>query len=158
MLELIKIVVLKGGIQLISCVRNMEITGDDPDDQPRVIGYYLHSPCIVETSKTKDGDLDASMQPWIPSTKDRVIPITAEQVITIVEPVDVMSEMYMKNILEPSLIAGEAEQNEKAKRIPTEKHTGISAVTEAALRMLESESESEAESEDSGEVKEEDVK
>lgn len=151
MLELIKIVVLKGGIQLISCVRNMEICGDDPDDQARVIGYYLHSPCIVETSKTKDGDLDASMQPWIPSTKDRVIPITAEQVITIVEPVDVMSEMYMKNILEPSLLAGEKEQEEKAKRIPTEKHNGISAVTEAAQRMM-------FESEGSEEVKEEDVK
>ena len=150
MLELIKIVVLKGGLQLICCLKNMEITGDDPEDKPRVIGYYLHSPCIVETSKTETGELDASMQPWIPSTKDRVIPITAEQVITIVNPVDVMSEMYMKNILEPSLLAGEKEQEEKSGKIPNDQHNGITAVCEAATRVPESDG--------SGEVKEEDVK
>tara|TARA_X000000368_G_C22572152_1_gene511269 strand:- start:77 stop:511 length:435 start_codon:yes stop_codon:yes gene_type:complete len=137
MIDLVKIVVLKGGIQLISCVKNMEIGGDNPDnpdDKVRVIGYYLHSPCVIETYKTDSGDLDASMHPWIPATKDRIVPITAEQVVTIVKPVDVMSKMYMEKILEPSLLAHQEE--ERKEEIPS---SSLGIVTQAGNRLASKE-------------------
>jgi len=98
--KIVKIVVLRENAQLICGLQLME-TGEG--DNKKTIGYYLHSPCILSTSKTDDGNLDATMYPWIPGSKDRIVPIAANQVATIVEPIDQLVEMYVKNILEPTM-------------------------------------------------------
>tara|TARA_B100001094_G_scaffold30831_1_gene25659 strand:+ start:240 stop:614 length:375 start_codon:yes stop_codon:yes gene_type:complete len=117
----------------------MEVTDDDPDASSRTIGYYLHSPCVIETYKTDSGDLDASMQPWIPATKDRVVPITAEQVITIVNPVDIMSKMYMEKILEPSILAHQEEEKKEEEKKEEMPSSSLGIVTQAANRLASKE-------------------
>tara|TARA_B100001996_G_C18440762_1_gene508330 strand:+ start:170 stop:706 length:537 start_codon:yes stop_codon:yes gene_type:complete len=98
--RIVKIVVLRENAQLICGLQIME-SGEG--DDKKTIGYYLHSPCILSTSKTDEGNLDATMYPWIPGSKDRIVPIAANQVATIVDPIDQLVEMYVKNILEPTM-------------------------------------------------------
>ena len=42
---------------------------------------------------------DISLFPWIPMAKGFEIPINFDSVITLVEPVDMLYEMYEKNVL-----------------------------------------------------------
>ena len=98
--ELIRVVVLQNGEQLICCLKPMEV---GEDDSRRVIGYYLHSPCTLFTDKTEDNKLNASMMPWIPASKERLVPVSLSTVVTVVEPLDAVRDMYITNILEPSL-------------------------------------------------------
>mgnify|MGYP001437194269 CR=1 FL=1 len=107
--KIVKIVVLRDTTQLIAGLQLME-TGED--DDKKTIGYYLHSPCILSTTKADDGNLDATMYPWIPGSKDRIVPIAANQVTTIVEPLDQLVEMYVKNILEPTIRKMEKENTD----------------------------------------------
>ena len=98
--ELIRIVMMKNGEQLICCLKSMEV---GEGDNLKVVGYYLHSPCTLFTDKTEDNKLNASMMPWIPATKERLVPVSLSSVITVVEPLDAVRDMYITNILEPSL-------------------------------------------------------
>ena len=104
--QITRIVILKDSTQLITGLQLMEVgEGDDK----KTIGYYLHSPCILTTSRTDDGSIDASMFPWIPGSKDRIVPIPANQVTTVVEPLSNLVEMYVQNILVPSIKEREKE-------------------------------------------------
>tara|TARA_Y100000768_G_scaffold385093_1_gene370439 strand:- start:933 stop:1397 length:465 start_codon:yes stop_codon:yes gene_type:complete len=98
--QIIRIVILSSQVQLICGLQLME-TGEG--DNKRTIGYYLHTPCVLTTSRADDGSVDASMSPWIPGSKDRVVPIALSQVITIVEPLHNLTEMYVQNILVPTI-------------------------------------------------------
>ena len=40
------------------------------------------------------------MFPWCPLTKQEKIPISADWVVTIVDPIDKITEMYTKEVLE----------------------------------------------------------
>ena len=79
--ELIRIVMMKNGEQLICCLKSMEV---GEGDNLKVVGYYLHSPCTLFTDKTEDNKLNASMMPWIPATKERLVPVSLSSVITVV--------------------------------------------------------------------------
>ena len=67
----IKFIVLKSGEQLISDIKEMAV--GEEDDQ-KVVGYFLHRPCIVkmknpgvidqEKSKTKAG-FEVTLIPWL---------------------------------------------------------------------------------------------
>ena len=103
--QIIRIVILSSQVQLICGLQLME-TGDG--DDKRTIGYYLHTPCVLTTSRADDGSVDASMSPWIPGSKDRVVPIALSQVTTIVEPLDNLTEMYVQNILVPTIESKES--------------------------------------------------
>jgi hypothetical protein len=104
--QITKIVILKDSTQLITGLQLMEVgEGDDK----KTIGYYLHSPCILTTTRTDDGSIDATMFPWIPGSKDRIVPIPAGHVTTIVEPLSNLVEMYVQNILVPSIKEREME-------------------------------------------------
>ena len=108
--ELIRIVMMKNGEQLICCLKSMEV---GEGDNLKVVGYYLHSPCTLFTDKTEDNKLNASMMPWIPASKERLVPVSLSTVVTVVEPLDAVRDMYITNILEPSL---NEEAEEKALR------------------------------------------
>ena len=101
----IKFFVLKSGEQLISDIKEMAV--GEEDDQ-KVVGYFLHRPCIVkmknpgvidqEKSKTKAG-FEVTLIPWLSLTQDEVIPIPSDWLVTLVEPVPQLTQMYTEDVL-----------------------------------------------------------
>lgn len=102
----IKIVLLKSGEDIISDVKEM-VVGEE--DNPRVIGYFLHKPCVVKmTPPTNVGETDGDNQktsfrvtlfPWMPLTKDETIPVSSDWVVTIVNPTDKLKDMYLEDVI-----------------------------------------------------------
>jgi hypothetical protein len=103
----VKLLLLKSGEDIISDIQEMVV--EDPNgDQKRVIGYFLTKPCVVklrdaslaaEQETRKENAYNVTMYPWIPLSKDKVIPLTAEWVITMVNPADQVKKMYEEDIL-----------------------------------------------------------
>ena len=101
----IKFIVLKSGEQLISDIKEMAV--GEEDDQ-KVVGYFLHRPCIVkmknpgvidqEKSKTKAG-FEVTLIPWLSLSQDEVIPIPSDWLVTMVEPVPQLTLMYTQDVL-----------------------------------------------------------
>ena len=101
----IKFIVLKSGEQLISDIKEMAV--GEEDDQ-KVVGYFLRRPCIVkmknpgvidqEKSKTKAG-FEVTLIPWLSLTQDEVIPIPSDWLVTLVEPVPQLTQMYTEDVL-----------------------------------------------------------
>ena len=99
----VKLAVLKSGEDIIADMSEMVVgEGDDK----KVIGYFLNRACGISLSneilKTDDADTDSyklKLFPWCPLTKSEKIPITADWVVTIVEPIDKITEMYTKEVL-----------------------------------------------------------
>tara|TARA_B100001142_G_scaffold2744_1_gene2876 strand:- start:4757 stop:5107 length:351 start_codon:yes stop_codon:yes gene_type:complete len=94
----IKLALLKSGEDIISDISEMT-SGD------RVIGYYMTKPCVVKLLKPniqeggKPG-VEITLYPWMPLTKDTEIPIPADWLVTMVEPVDNLKEMYTRDVIE----------------------------------------------------------
>ena len=102
----IKLMLLKSGEDVISDVTEMRV-GTDGDSQ--VIGYNLNKPCVVkmrdpnvikEEGARKESGFSVSLFPWMPLTKQEDIPVPADWMITMVEPIDKLKEMYVEDIVE----------------------------------------------------------
>jgi hypothetical protein len=103
----IKLILLKSGEDIISEVSEMAL---GEGDKRKVIGYYLNKPCVVkmrnpnvlpeeqEGNQQKAG-YEVSLFPWMPLSKDDDIPIPADWMITMVEPVVKLKEMYIEDIV-----------------------------------------------------------
>ena len=92
--------ILKSGETVISELK--ELVSDDT-----VCGYLFENPHIVQERAsiflTEDSDqssreLEVSMSPWIILTKDTKIPIRPDWIVTIVEPLDSLIEMYEEKL------------------------------------------------------------
>ena len=102
----IKLLLFKSGEDIISDVSEMVIGEEGEDEFRRVVGYYLDNPCVVKiTSQSfspldedKKSGVEVSLHPWIPLTSDQKIPIPADWVITMVEPVSSLKKMYSNNV------------------------------------------------------------
>ena len=101
----VKLAILKSGEDIIADVKEM-LLKDDEGKGERVIGYFLHKPCGVSLSneilKTDDADTDSfkiKLFPWCPLTKTKVIPITSDWVVTLVDPIDKLKLMYETQVL-----------------------------------------------------------
>lgn len=103
----VKLLLLKSGEDVISDIQEM-VTEDPESGEKRVIGYFLKKPCVVklkdaslaaEQNKKKENAYNVTMYPWIPLSKDKIIPLTAEWVITMVNPADQVKQMYEEDIL-----------------------------------------------------------
>ena len=103
----IKLLLLKSGEDIISDIKEMVI-GENEDR--RVVGYFLNKPCLVKmrdpsllteesTEEQKKAAYQVSLYPWMPLSKDSVIPVAADWVVTIVEPIVKLSEMYVEDVL-----------------------------------------------------------
>ncbi|NBO99070.1 MAG: hypothetical protein EBU90_02940 [Proteobacteria bacterium] len=103
----IKLLLLKSGEDIISDIKEM-VVGEDEDR--RVVGYFLNKPCLVKmrdpsllteesTEEQKKAAYQVSLYPWMPLSKDYVIPVAADWVVTIVEPIVKLSEMYVEDVL-----------------------------------------------------------
>ena len=102
----VKLLLLKSGEDLIADVQEM-VMGEN--EEKRVIGYYLNKPCLVkmrnpnslteETNKTQKTGFQVSLFPWMPLSKDERIPIPADWMVTMVEPVEKLKEMYTEDVM-----------------------------------------------------------
>ncbi len=96
----IKILLLKSGETVISEAKELI-------SEEKVCGYLLENPHKIETRKTvllveennpTNGDLEISISPWIVLTSDTKIPIPTDWVVTIVEPIKTIKEMYEEKV------------------------------------------------------------
>ena len=113
----IKLVVLKSGEDVIAHVTDMSI--DQLDDEGQVIGrevfgYYLTRPCAVKllneedtTDETGRKAFEISMFPWIPLSGDKVVKIPTDWVVTIVDPIEKVKDMFELQVLGDGKTKGE---------------------------------------------------
>ena len=82
----IKLLLLKSGEDIISDIKEMVI-GEEEDR--RIVGYFLNKPCLVKmrdpsllaeesTEEQKKAAYQVSLYPWMPLSKDQVIPVAAD--------------------------------------------------------------------------------
>ena len=101
----VKLMLLKSGEDVIADVSEM-LVGEG--NERRVVGYHLDRPCVIKMinpnvtetkGNTKKAGFEVSLFPWIPLSKDTNIPIPADWLITLVEPVHKLKEMYQEDIV-----------------------------------------------------------
>ena len=99
----VKLAILKSGEDIVADIKEM-VVGEG--DAARVVGYFLTKPCGVSLNSKNikiDDEKDTyqlKLFPWCPLTKQEKIPISADWVVTIVDPIDKITEMYTKEVLE----------------------------------------------------------
>ena len=98
----VKLAILKSGEDIVADIKEMVVgEGDDR----RVVGYVFTKPCGVSlySKALKVDDEEDHYQlklfPWCPLTKNTEIPIAADWVVTIVDPIDKITQMYTKEVL-----------------------------------------------------------
>ncbi|ADO97490.1 hypothetical protein SSM2_148 [Synechococcus phage S-SM2] len=103
----IKLLLLKSGEDIIADISEMTV-GEDEDR--RVVGYFLNKPCIVKMrypellkeqseGPNKKAGYEVSLFPWMPLSAEETIPVVADWVITMVDPVIKLKEMYITDIV-----------------------------------------------------------
>ena len=103
----IRLLLLKSGEDIIADVSEMAV---GEEENRRVVGYFLNRPCVIkmrdpnilptdEEDPTQKAGFSVSLFPWMPLAKDETIPITSDWVITIVEPMIKLKEMYLEDIV-----------------------------------------------------------
>ena len=101
----IKLMLLKSGEDIIADVAEMAM---GEEENKRVVGYFLKQPCVItmknpnlleEDGNNKKSGFEVSLFPWMPLSKEKTIPITAEWVITMVEPITTLKEMYTEDVV-----------------------------------------------------------
>ena len=100
----VKLALLKSGEDIIADVKEM-IVGET-EETKRVVGYFFHRPCAIrmrnpqEIMASEDKSFQVSLFPWVPISKDSTIPVPSDWVVTIVEPIDKLTELYKTQVLE----------------------------------------------------------
>ena len=94
----IKLALLKSGEDVISDMEEMIV-----NDQ--VVGYFLKYPCVAKLVGSEPGSVGAikepfklRLTPWMPLSKDTTIPVVADWIISIMEPIDDLKETYENGI------------------------------------------------------------
>ena len=95
----IKLAVLKSGENVISDAK--ELIADD-----KVCGYLFTKPLVVETrnaillteEKQSSGNVEVALRPWIMLTSDTQVPVPKDWIVTILEPVKSIKEMYEEKV------------------------------------------------------------
>ncbi len=97
----IKLALFKSGETIISDIKEL-FTGED-----QFRGYLFDRPHKVEVRKTMllveetenpKGDLEVSLTPWIILTNEKQITVLPDWVVTIVEPIETIKEMYEEKL------------------------------------------------------------
>ena len=103
----IKLMLMKSGEDIIADISEMTV---GEDDERRVVGYFLNKPCIVrmrspellteqsEGPKKKAG-YEVSLFPWMPLAVEETIPVVADWIVTMVDPVVRLKQMYITDIV-----------------------------------------------------------
>jgi hypothetical protein len=100
----IKLILLKSGETVISDAKELI-------SEEKIVGYLLGNPykisvdkkdssfIVEETESIKDSVVEITLSPWILLTSDKQIPIKPDWVITVVEPLESVKEMYLDRIV-----------------------------------------------------------
>ena len=94
----IKLAVLQGNDQIITDIKELS-------DDGKPVGYLLknphkiviYQPFLVE-KLDDEKSIQVTLTPWILLTTDTEIIVPGNQVVTIVEPIDSVKEMYLDKI------------------------------------------------------------
>jgi hypothetical protein len=91
----VKLLVLKSGEDVIADVKDLSV-------EDRTVGYLLINPYIVKI-KTADivfdennNNVAVTFYPYVPLSDQKEIPIPSDWVVTIVEPVSQVKDLYEK--------------------------------------------------------------
>ena len=103
----VKLAVLKSGEDVIADIREMMVGDEDtPDDKKKVVGYYFIKPCgvtlknkAIDVNESADDSFELKLFPWCPLAKNDAIPMRTEWVVTLVDPVVKLREMYENEVL-----------------------------------------------------------
>ena len=94
----VKLLTLKSTEDVIADVQEMIV-------EEKVVGYYLKYPCkvrlIADIYEQKGSTrLPSKIQllPYMPLSKEKMIPVVADWVVTITEPVDQLLNMYIDGV------------------------------------------------------------
>ena len=100
----VKLLVLKSGEDLVADVQEMVV-------EDKVVGYFLTKPCVVKmanytpvedeetTEEKKKNAYQIKFYPWVPLAKDPVIPLAMDWIVTMVEPMEKLTKLYVEQIL-----------------------------------------------------------
>ena len=96
----IKLTLLKTGEQLISDMKELVAEGKD-----QAHAYLLENPHTVDINEKqfvteeekKDGDfgINVSLMPWIILSKEKDVILPVDSVLTVVEPLDSVTQLYL---------------------------------------------------------------
>ena len=118
----VKLVLLKSGEDVIADIQEMVVGSPEKPEEQKVVGYFFTKACIVKmrtSEKTKDKSYQISLFPWLPLSKDTKVPVINDWVITVVEPIDSLREMYVNDVLNK-------EKNDKNISAPEQSDLSIS--------------------------------
>ena len=103
----VKLVMLKSGEDVVADVKEIK-------SNEEVIGYYFENPLIIKLEQPDDSTLltennessvkqylskvNVTFYPWIPLSKDKTIPCSADWVVTIVEPIEKLKTQYLERV------------------------------------------------------------
>ena len=116
----IKLCLLKSGEDIITDITEMR-TSEDADS--RVVGYFMDKPCVVKMrnpqtqqpdGNTQKAGFEVSLFPWMPLSADTRIPITADWLITMVEPTAKLKQMYIEDVVNGPLGKDNTPNNKSA--------------------------------------------
>ena len=95
----VKLALLKSGEDVIANIQEMVV-------EDKLVGYFFENPCvakIIAKDYGQDGNTKMPCQiqltAWIPLSNDKKIPVTLDWVITIVEPINQLKQMYENGVL-----------------------------------------------------------
>ena len=99
----IKITVLKSGEQIISDMKELMA-----ENENKVQAYMLVNPHTYEISEKQfmteeekevgDYGIDVSLLPWIILSKDKKMIIPTDSVLTVVEPLESVTQLYLDKV------------------------------------------------------------
>lgn len=97
----IKLLVFKTGEHIIADVLEW-LSG--PEEDSKIIGYLLKKPCLASLKDNPDSEdtYQINLFPWIPLSKDINVPIPTDYVVTMVEPIDKLMEIYKRDVYDVS--------------------------------------------------------
>ena len=99
----IKITVLKSGEQIISDMKELTAEGQENAqayllENPHT--YTINEKRFITEEEKKDGDfgINVSLTPWLILSKDKKMMIPVDCVLTIVEPLESVTQLYLDKL------------------------------------------------------------
>lgn len=99
----LKLVLLKSGEDVITDLEEMTIKNQEGNEQ--VIGYFFNKPYTVKLNPKNPRDVTEDLSqfrmvlsPWMPLSAQSKIPVVADWVISIVDPVEKLAETYIDGV------------------------------------------------------------
>ena len=96
----IKITVLKTGEHIISDMKELMTEGEENAQAYMLVNphtYEINEKQFITEEEKEEGDygIDVSLLPWLILSKDKKMIIPTDSVLTVVEPLDSVTQMYV---------------------------------------------------------------